>query len=80
MCVCKTNVSLGHFMPGNAPSPCSLTQSPVLSAAKAQPSANLNFVLFLFVTQADVSDTILETNCQLPNNQALHLFVRLALK
>lgn len=38
------------------------------------------YIFFYFFIHADVSDTILETNCQLPNNQVLHLFVRLALK
>lgn len=60
--------------------PCSLTQSLLLAVAKAQPTSNLNFIFFYFFAQAEASDTILETNCQLPNNQALHLFVRLALK
>jgi len=60
--------------------PCSLTQSLGLTAAKDQPSGNLSSMVFYFFAQAEVSDTILETNCQLPNNQVLHLFVRLALK
>lgn len=60
--------------------PCPLTQSLVLAVAKAQLSGNLSFIFFYFFAQAEASDTILETNCQLPNNQALHLFVRLALK
>lgn len=54
-----------------------------LSSLWSRPSPRLILILFfflLFVTHADVSDTILETNCQLPNNQVLHLFVRLALK
>lgn len=86
LCMCVCVYFQDKWVPGpfsvweHSFPPCSLTQSLVLTEAKPQPSSYLSFVSFSSFAQAEESDTILETNCQLLNNQTLHLFVRLTLK